>query len=93
MLKTLSILFVAVLAGCAQKPSPSVPTSDGNVVTQADDSYQICKDGVVYIKFGYGENSWGGAKFDKDSKVVLCGSETTDTKQSHNLPSIVQDKK
>ena len=75
MLKTLSILFVAVLAGCA--PKPDIPASDGNIVAKPMDAYEICYEGVVYVKFGMGENSWGGAKMNKDSKVILCGPGTT----------------
>lgn len=64
--------MVILLTGCDQ--GTPVRTSDNNVVyVRSRPGDELCYNGVVYIKFGESSNSWGGAKFGRDGRVVTCG--------------------
>jgi len=71
----IAIVLVLVLTGCGRS-EPHVKTvsaaSDGTRVENTDDAIERCYNGVVYVKFGYAQQGWGGAKFGKDGRVVTC---------------------
>lgn len=69
MKKMLIVLSLFILAGCDGR----VMVDGKEYHTPAQSAREYCVDGVVYIKFGTGNALWGGAKFQKDGKVALCG--------------------
>ena len=72
MKKTLSLVLVAIIAlsGCKKN---LIQTSEGTQVSSAPNfASEICHKEVTYVKFDIGNNSWGGAKFDKNGKVMQC---------------------
>lgn len=75
MSKLLSVLILSVVTALTGCEKPNIPTSEGKLVGKIGAyNNEICYDQVVYVKFGMGDQSWGGAKFTNDGKVALCNN-------------------
>lgn len=82
ILNFLSLIFLIFLTGC--EPSEEVRTSEGESVSQIQKEVsEICYKEVVYVKFGEGNGSWGGVKFDKNGKIVTCEQPKTITNSAN----------
>lgn len=75
MKKTLALVFVAVMALTACRPTMTVQTSEGVKIPSFNEvAQEVCYKGVLYVKLDSGNSSWGSTQFGTDGKVMQCSA-------------------
>lgn len=72
-LKIALMIFVCSML-CSCNRYEYIKSSDGSSVRKLDSQEitEMCYQGVVYVRFGSPEFSWGSVKYTPEGKIVTC---------------------